>query len=67
MQVEIFSPVVETKGALSLIFRKRGEGGRKTYMRSDMSLQIARLLEGLRASDERTDQVTFQICLKNKT
>jgi hypothetical protein len=33
-------------------------------MRSDMSLKIAGLLEGLRASDERTDKVTFQICLK---
>ena len=34
-------------------------------MRSEVSLQIASLLEGLRASDERTDKVTFQICLKN--
>ena len=32
-------------------------------MRSDVSLQIASLLEGLRASGERADQVTLQICL----
>jgi len=34
-------------------------------MRSEVSLQIASLLEGLRAADERTDKVAFQICLKS--
>jgi len=46
------------------LYSERGAGG-ETYMRSEVSLQIASLLEGLRASDKRTDKVSFQICLKS--
>lgn len=64
MKGEIFSPVDEFRVVLFHLYSERGAGGGETYMRSEVSLQIASLLEGLGASDKRTDKVTFQICLK---
>ena len=56
------SPVEELKGMLFHLYSERGR--RETYMRSEVSLQIASLFKGLCAAGERTDKVTFQICLE---